>query len=248
MLYARILRPPVHGAKLKSVDTFAAEKMKDVRIVQDGDLIAVLHPDPNAAEEALAKIEAQFDRPEAKVDDQTIFEHLLNVAPQGEIVAQEGDTEKGKRLAATTFDETYLNRYVAHATIETHTAIAKVFATLTDAFGLREGNKATVWASTQRPFGDQETIARALGFASKDVRVITPFVGGGFGGKTRNQQAVEAARLAKLAGKPVQVAFSREEEFFYDTFQPAAIVKISSGLNESNQIVVLNLHPNRKVL
>jgi len=226
MLYARILRPPAHGAKRKNVDTSAAEKMKDVQIVRDGDLIAVLHPSPDEAEKALSKIKAQFDLPEAKVDDQTIFEHLLNVAPQGEIVVQEGDLEKGKNLTSVKFEATYLNRYVAHAPIEPHTAIAKV-----------EGNKATVWASTQRPFGDKEAIAGALDFASKDVRVITPFVGGGFGGKTRNKQAVEAARLAKLAGKPVQVAWSREEEFFHDTFQPAAIVKISSGLNESNQIV-----------
>ena len=226
MLYARILRPPAHGAKQKNVDTSAAEKMKDVQIVRDGDLIAVLHPFPDEAEKALAKIKAQFDLPEAKLDDQTIFEHLLNVAPQGEIVAQEGDLDKGKNLTSVKFEATYLNRYVAHAPIEPHAAIAKV-----------EGNNATVWASTQRPFGDKEAIAGALDFASKDVRVITPFVGGGFGGKTRNQQAVEAARLAKLAGKPVQVAWSREEEFFNDTFQPAAIVKISSGLNESNQIV-----------
>jgi isoquinoline 1-oxidoreductase len=226
MLYARILRPPVHGAKLKSVDTSAAEKMKDVQIVRDGDLIAVLHPSPDEAEKALAKIKAQFDVPEAKVDDQTIFEHLSNVAPQGEVVAQEGDVEKGRKLASITFEETYLNQYVAHASIETHTAIAKV-----------EGNKATVWASTQRPFGAQEEVANALGFSSKDVRIITPFVGGGFGGKNQNRQAVEAARLAKLSGRPVQVAFSREEEFFYDTFRPAAIVKISSGINEANQVV-----------
>jgi len=239
MLYARILRPPVHGAKLKSVDTssflfdqtfsFGKRKsleMKDIQIVREGDLIAVLHPFPDGAETTLAKIKAEFDLPEAKVDDQTIFEHLLNVAPQGDVVAQEGDVEKGRRLASITFEETYLNQYVAHAPIETHTAIAKV-----------EGNKATVWASTQRPFGAQEEVANALGFPSKDVRIITPFVGGGFGGKNQNRQVVEAARLAKLSGKPVQVAFSREEEFFYDTFRPAAIVKISSGLNESNQIV-----------
>jgi isoquinoline 1-oxidoreductase len=69
------------------------------------------------------------------------------------------------------------------------------------------------------------------------VRVITPFVGGGFGGKTRHQQVVEAARLAKLAGRPVQVAWSRPEEFFYDTFRPAAVIQVRSGLNEEHRIV-----------
>jgi CO/xanthine dehydrogenase Mo-binding subunit len=77
-----------------------------------------------------------------------------------------------------------------------------------------------------------------LGLPLANVRVITPYVGGGFGGKNRNRQAVEAARLARLAGAPVQVAWSREEEFFYDTFQPAAVVKIISGLDGSNRLVL----------
>jgi isoquinoline 1-oxidoreductase len=92
------------------------------------------------------------------------------------------------------------------------------------------------WNPTQAPFRAQNDVAEALGISPKQVRVITPFVGGGFGGKTRNQQAVEAARLAKLTGKPVQVAWSRQEEFFYDTFRPAAIIDITSGLNSNNEI------------
>ena len=123
-------------------------------------------------------------------------------------------------------EQTYLNGYVAHAAMETHTALAQV-----------EGDKATVWASTQTPFPLKDQIADALGFMPDNVRVITPFVGGGFGGKSAGQQAVEAARLAKAIGKPVQVAWSREEEFFYDTFRPAAVVKIKSGITKEGKIV-----------
>jgi len=225
MLYARILRPPAHGAKIKSVDTSAAEKIKEVRVVKDGDLIAVLHKHPDEAEKALAKVKAQYDLPETKVDDTTIFDHLLMVAPEGEVVAQGGNLQTGEKLSTEIIEETYLNGYVAHAPTEPHTAVAKI-----------EGNKATVWASTQTPFPAKEEIAQVLGFPSQNVRVITPFVGGGFGGKTRNMQAVEAARLAKLAGKPVQVAWSRAEEFFNDTFRPAAVVKIKSGIKDSSKI------------
>jgi isoquinoline 1-oxidoreductase len=231
MLYARILRPPDHGAILKSLDTSKIKAMKDVQVVQDGDLIAVLHPHPEEAQRAADKIKADYTLPMAKVDDQTIFEHLVEIAPEGEIVVEQGNLDEGRKLASMTFEETYLNRYVAHAPIEPHTAIAKI-----------EGKKATVWASTQRPFGAQEEVAQALGFSSENVRIITPFVGGGFGGKNQNKQVVEAARLAKLAGRPVQVAWSREEEFFNDTFQPAAVIKIASGLNESNQIVFWDYH------
>jgi len=66
MLYARILRPPVHGAKLKSVDAWVLQKDKEVQIIQDRDLIAVLHQYPDEAEKALSKIKAEFDLPDAK--------------------------------------------------------------------------------------------------------------------------------------------------------------------------------------
>ena len=229
MLHARILRPPVHGAKLKSVDTSALREDKEIKIVQERDLIAVLHLYPDMAEQALSKIKATFNVPEAKVDPKTIFKHLVNMAPEGEVVTQGGNVNEGERDARETFEATYLNQYVAHATIETHTALVKI-----------DKDRVTVWASTQRPFGAKEEVAQALGIPSQKVRVIAPFVGGGFGGKSQNSQAVEAARLAKLTGRPVQVARSRQEEFFYDTFRPAAIVKIRSGVSEANRIVYWN--------
>jgi nicotinate dehydrogenase subunit B len=226
MLYARILRPPAHDAKLKSVDIAPAKKIPGVQVVQDDDLIAVLHELPDVAEDALGQIKAEFVTPEATLNDKNIFDHLLSVAPPANVLKSGGNLESGRKLAAKAIETTYLDCYVAHAAMETHTALAQI-----------EGDKATVWASTQNPFGAQGEIAHALGFPTKNVRVITPFVGGGFGGKTYNQQAVEAARLAKITGKPVQVMWSREEEFFFDTFQPAAIVKISSGTDADGKMV-----------
>ncbi len=229
MLYAKILRPPAHGAKLISVDTSDAEKIEGIRLVRDGDLIAVLHKNPDEAQKALEKIKARFDVPEAKVDDETIFEHLLNQAPRKNVVDSGGDIKEGERLSDFVVEEKYLNSYVAHSPMETHTAVAKV-----------EAGKATVWASTQTPFPLKDQLVRALGFPAENVRVITPFVGGGFGGKSQSSQGIEAARLAKLTGKPVQVAWSRAEEFFYDTFRPAAVVKIKSGITESGKITLWN--------
>jgi len=226
MVYARLLRPPAHGAKLKSVDTSACEKIAGAQVVHEGDLVAVLHELPDVADAALDKLKAEFDVPEPKVDDKTIFDHLVQVAQEPNVRGQEGDLEEGKKLAAKTFARTYLNSYVSHAAMETHTALAKV-----------EGEKVTVWASTQSPFGAQREIAQALGVPAQNVRVITPFVGGGFGGKSQNSQAVEAALLAKAVGKPVQVCRTREEEFFLDTFRPAAVVKIDSGVDANGKIV-----------
>jgi nicotinate dehydrogenase subunit B len=226
MLYARILRPPVHGARLKSVDTSALEKKEEIQIVRDRDLIAVLHPYPDVADKALSQVKAEFDLPDAQLDGRTIFKHLLKVAPAGDTVTQGGNVDEGEKKAQEAFEATYLNHYVAHATIETHTALARI-----------DKDGATVWASTQSPFRAKEEVAHALGISSERVRIITPFVGAGFGGKNYNQQTVEAARLAKWTGRPVQVAWSREEEFFYDTFRPASIVKIRSGVTEAHRIV-----------
>jgi isoquinoline 1-oxidoreductase len=99
-----------------------------------------------------------------------------------------------------------------------------------------EGDKLNVWSSTQTPFPLQSELARDLGLAEEQVRVRTPYVGGGFGGKTVNIQAIEAAKLAAATDRPVQVAFSRAEEFFYDSFRPAAYVKIKSGIDEAGKI------------
>ena len=225
MLYAKILRPPAHGATLKSVDTSAVARLPGVVVVNEGGLVAVLHPDPEAAEKALALIKADFDIPKPAFDDKTVFAHLLSVAGQGEEREKKGDLAEGEKRSVSLFEGKYLNGYGAHAPIETHTALARL-----------EGGTMTVWSSTQTPFPSQQAIAQAIGLPKENVRVITPFVGGGFGGKSAGLQAIEAAKLAKLTGKPVQVCWSRAEEFFLDSFRPAAVVKIRSGIDGAGKI------------
>jgi isoquinoline 1-oxidoreductase len=227
MLYAKILRPPAHGAKLLQADTAAAKKIDGLQIVEEGDFIAVLHQYPDVAEQGLAKIKARFDRPKTGIDDKTIFDHLLKSPPSPEIESEAGNLKTGEQQASNIIEKTYLNSYVSHAPMEPHTAIANF-----------DGKKLTVWASTQTPFRVKDSIAERLGLSSDSVRVIAPYVGGAFGGKSASEQAFEAASLAKRLKKPVQVAWSRAEEFFYDTFRPAAIVKIKSGLNRSGRITL----------
>jgi len=127
---------------------------------------------------------------------------------------------------ANPLEQTYFHSYGAHAHIETQSALAMI-----------EGGKATVWAATQIPFIMRDRVAQALGFTKQNVRVIVPYVGGGFGGKNNPQNAVEAARLAKLVGKPVQLVWRRDEDFFYARFRPAAAVKIRSGMNDGKIVL-----------
>jgi len=227
MLHARILRPPAHGATLKEADTSAAGKIDGVRVVREGDIVAVLHKHRDIADSALALVRAKWDTPQPTVDDRSIYDHLLKVSPPPRVVAENGNLDAGDKLASEIIEHTYYNAYVAHSPIETHSATARV-----------EGGKATVWAGTQTPFPLQQQIAQALHFSPENVRVITPYVGGGFGGKSASRQAVEAAVLSKITGTPVQVVFSRAEEFFYDTFRPAAVVKVRAGLTPKGQMVL----------
>ncbi len=227
MLYARVVRPPAHGATMTRVDTSAADTMSGVTVVNEDGMVALLAADPETAEKALKSVKADFDVPTPRVETETIFDHLVEAAPSPATPEQAGDLDAGRSASTRKFSQTYYNSYVAHAPMEPHTAVAEIV-----------DGKATVWSSTQAPFGQQSTIARAIGFNEDDVRVITPYVGGGFGGKVDGIQAVEAARLAKITGKPVQVAWTRAEEFFYDTFRPAAVLKIESGVDGDGRITL----------
>jgi isoquinoline 1-oxidoreductase len=226
LLHARLVRPPAHGAKLKDVDTTAAEKA-GARVVREGDMVAVLHERPDLADRAFGLVKAQFELPQPTVDDKTIFGHLLKTAPPFQNAGASGDMAEGEKASSAIVEETYLNSYVAHAPMETHSATVSI-----------ENGEATVWAGTQAPFSLRQQIAQALGFTPQSVRVITSYVGGGFGGKSSAQQAVEAARLAKATGKPVQVVWNRAEEFFYDSFRPAAVVKIRAGLTPAGKLAL----------
>ena len=225
LLHARILRPPSHGAQLSSADTSEAEKIKGVRLIRENEFIAVVSEDRDKADEAIVKIKAEYSFDEIKVNDRTIFERILKADSAANIIRSSGDIATGRSASDTLVESEFKNSYVAHSAIEPHSATA-----------MFEGDKITVWVSTQGPFQAQETIARELTLPLEKVRIISPFLGGGFGGKSAHRQAVEAAKLAKITGKPVVVAWTRQEEFFYDTFRPAAVVKVASGIDKAGNI------------
>lgn len=225
MLYARFLRPPAHGATLLELDTAGAEQLPGVTLVNREGLIAVLHADPEAAENALALIKADWQAPAATSSPDTIFELLVSQAAAPKMLTERGDVAAARMAAKKVFEATYEKGYVAHAALEPHAALAEI-----------KNGKATVWASTQTPFPTRDRIAKALGLDPRFVRVITPFLGGGFGGKSADGQAIEAARLAQITGRAVQVARTRAEEFFYDTFDPASVVKVVSGMDATARI------------
>jgi nicotinate dehydrogenase subunit B len=156
---------------------------------------------------------------------------MLKADSKSRVAGAKGDLEAGRQQSVKIFESEFHDPYLAHVPIETHTALAQL-----------TGDKITVWASTQAPYPLQESLARELGFPLEKVRVIVPFVGGGFGGKSAYQQAIEAAKLAKMSGKPVMVVWSRDEEFFYDNFHSAAVVKVRSGIDTDGIIKLWDYH------
>lgn len=231
MLHARILRPPSHGATLVAADLSAAEAIEGVRAVRDDDFIAVLSEDRDLVDLAVVRIDAQYSNDEMKVSDETVFDYINKGEYRVNVVRSAGDTEAVPKLCDKLFENEYHDPYLAHAPIETHTALARF-----------EGDKLTVWASTQSPFGLQDSLVREFGMPQEKVRVITPFVGGGFGGKSPHRQGIEAARLARITGRPVMVVWTRDEEFFYDTFHPASVVKVKSGIDSEGKILLWDYH------
>ncbi|MCO5105780.1 MAG: molybdopterin-dependent oxidoreductase [Burkholderiaceae bacterium] len=225
MLHARIVRPPSHDARLERIDTSGAEAIAGVSVVRIEGLVAVLHEDPETADQALERAKCDWKTTPSALTPETIFEHLMATPTGRRITLDRGDLAGARASASARFESVYRKGYVAHAPMETHTALADV----------RDG-KATIWASTQTPFPTRDLVAQRLKMKQDDVRVITPYVGGGFGGKSAGPQAIEAALLSAATRRPVQVAFSRAEEFFYDTFDPACVVRIASSLGRDGRI------------
>jgi len=227
MVHATIVRPEVFGSKKVKVDASKLSDFAGVQLVEEGDLVAVLHADPEVSKNAAKSIQVTWDAPVAQVNEETIFQYLEDTIQDKEVFEQEGSLESGKEASATYRESNYQDGYKAHASIETHVATC-----------FFEGDKLTLWASTQSPFGTRSSVAKALQMPEEKVHVKQIFLGGGFGGKSNSQQSVEAATLAKSCGKPVQLVWSRKEEFMYDRFRTAAVVKVAGGADSEGKLKV----------
>jgi len=223
MLRGKILRAPSYGAKLISVDLEPAKAMKDVIAVREGEFIGVAAPTTYAAEQALAAIAktAKWEaapHPASKELYDYLREHAQGGVPPNPFAEEVAKAHKSLR-------QTYHVPYAQHAPLETRVALAE----------WTEG-KLTVWTGTQNPFGYQGELASALHVPRENVRVIVPDFGCGFGGKHTGESAIEAARLARGAGHPVLLKWTREEEFTWAYFRPAAVIDVEATLDEKGAL------------
>lgn len=224
MWYGKVLRAPSYGAKLTAIDLSAAQNMKDVAVVRDGDFVGVAAPTRFLAEQALmaAAKTASWQTTSSPSSSDQLFDYLREHA-RGGVPSNPFTDDLAK--AAKSLKQTYRVAYIQHAPLEPRAAVAEW-----------TGDKLTVWTGTQNPFGVQNELAGALNVSPDRVRVIVPDFGGGFGGKHSGEAAVEAARLAKAVGRPVSLRWTREEEFTWAYFRPAGVIDLAAGLDPSGTI------------
>jgi isoquinoline 1-oxidoreductase len=235
MLYGRMLRAPQFEAALTSLDAAKAEAVAGVKVVRDGDFVGVVAPDAYTAQRAVKALadSAKWTEPSGQPSNATIFEFFKKNAESGERSEPRvtGDVEQGLASADVKLTQSYTVEYIAHAPLEPRAAVAEW-----------AGDRVTVWTGSQRPFAVREELATAFKMPVDKVRVVIPDTGSAYGGKHTGDAAVEAARLAKAAGKPVKVVWTREEEFTWAYLRPGGLIEVRSGARKDGTLVAWEFH------
>ena len=240
MLYGKVLRPNAYHATLASLDAATAQRIPKIIVVRDGDFVGVVGPDSATALQRLSALKAEWKAPQ-HISDKDLFDYLRKQASQnGSHPAEgggrpnsheQGSVENGLASADKKIEATYTVAYIQHAPLEPRAAVAEW-----------NGDKLTVWTGTQRPFAVRDELAQAFRVPEANVRVIVPDTGSAYGGKHTGECAVEAARLAKAAGKPVRLQWTREEEFTWAYFRPAGVIDVHAGAAKDGTLVTWEFH------
>jgi isoquinoline 1-oxidoreductase len=232
MLYGKVLRPPSIKATLAACDIKEAQAT-GATVVRDGDFVGVAAPSPHKAERALSAIRADW-KETPQPSRKELFNHLKTHPSQQGRRAEpftKGNIEEALASADKKLEASYTIDYIAHAPLEPRAAVAEW-----------QGDKLTVWTATQRPFGVRSELAQAFRIPESQVRVIVPDTGSGYGGKHTGETAIEAARLARAAARPVKLVWTREEEFTWAYFRPAGVIDIRSGVSRDGTITAWEFH------
>jgi nicotinate dehydrogenase subunit B len=236
MFYGKIVRPASFGATLISVDTKEAEQIPGVTVVHDGDFIGVAASSPETASRAASAIRAEW-KSQPQISQKELFGYLKKNPVEGSgplespFRHETGSVDKAFESADHRLRQSYTVNYIAHAPLEPRAALAQW-----------AGDNLTVWTGTQRPFGVRSELAEAFHMPEERVRVLMPDTGSGYGGKHTGETAVEAARLAKAAKRPVKVMWTREEEFTWAYFRPAGVIDVSSAMRKDGKVVSWEYH------
>jgi nicotinate dehydrogenase subunit B len=233
MLYGKVLRPPSFGATLTSYDDSTAKAMAGVVVVRDGDFVGATAPTEREARNALSAIRAQW-KETPQISNRDLFAYIKKNATANSDERghkEKGSVEEGLEKAAHRLEASYTVQFIAHAPLEPRAAVAEW-----------SDGKLTVWTGTQRPFGVRGDLVEAFRIPESNVRVIVPDTGAAYGGKHTGDAAIEAARLARAAGRPVKVLWTREEEFTWAYFRPAGVIEVKAGIASDGTLTAWEFH------
>jgi len=267
MLHAAILRCPHAHARVKQLELGKAAKMPGVRAVIGSatpeanipwypgpkgptsrlfdphcryageEVAAVAAETPFQAEQALGAVAVEYEELPFVVDPDEALKPGAPAVQEGGNTGGEtsvktiGDVAKGFAEADVVLEETYRTSCDIHATGETHGCVARW-----------DGDRLTVWNSSQGVFDQQEALAEALRLPLTSVRVVCPYMGGGFGSKIDlGKYAVIAAVLARRAARPVKLFLSREETFLCAGNRPANTMTLKAGIKKDGRLTALHL-------
>jgi isoquinoline 1-oxidoreductase subunit beta len=239
MKIAVILRPPVYGGTVASVESAEAERVPGVEQIvrlkgtpppsafRPVGGVAVIARNTWAALEGRRKLKVSWtDGPNAGYDSERYREELERTArAPGKVARNQGDVAAALAAAAKRVEADYYIPHYAHAQMEPPAALAVV-----------EHGRCEAWACTQNPQGARDEIAKALGIPEDDVTVHVTLLGGGFGRKSKPDYVVEAALLAKEIGAPVKVVWTREDDIQHDYFHAVAVEHLEAGLDASGKV------------
>ncbi|MCJ7467028.1 MAG: molybdopterin-dependent oxidoreductase [Maribacter sp.] len=233
MKYAAIKAAPVFGAKLKSVDASMIKDMPGVqKVVQLENAVAVIADGYWLAKTALDKLTIEFEKTgNETVQQADIYAKYLVDLKAAETNGKEkkdvkqGNVENALEEAAQLVEADYKVPYLAHATMEPMNCTAHVV-----------GEKCELWVGSQNPLGFAKSVAKALDFDAENVMVHNQYLGGGFGRRSFDDVALQAARIAKEVDYPVKLIWSREEDTRQDFYREANISRFKAALDGNGQI------------
>ena len=234
MVFASVERSPIYGGKYKSHDDTEARKVagvSDVVVIPDFKAphlfqalggVAVIANSTWAAMQGRKKLKVQWEAsPHASFDSEAYKKELTEKArkPQ-KVVRNIGDVDAEFGRASKTMEAEYYVPHLSHAPMEPPAAIAEF-----------KNGKVTAWAATQNPQAVQDAVSAAMGIDKKDVICNVTLLGGGFGRKSKPDYVCEAAILSKKLGKPVKVAWSREEDIQFDYYHAVSSMYMKAAVD-----------------
>ena len=244
MLFATYEKAPVFGAGVDSADLDAARAVKGVRkafIVQGANApdglspgVAVVADSWWRARKGREKLNIRWKAVEGPLlSSQDLEARMASTARWSvdRIERHDGDVDAALKSAARTVEATYHYPYLAHAPLEPQNCTAH----------FKDG-RMEIWAPTQNPESGRQLVAKTLGLKPEDVTVHLVRSGGGFGRRLSNDYMVEAAWIAREAGAPVKLVWTREDDMRHDFYRPAGWHMFAGGLDAAGNIVAWHDH------